>query len=331
MPTTYTDQFFVMDPGNPPARNTPLTVQKFNFVDQNDDGIISPNSGDTFNGLTITSVWVGDTITVRWGGAGANVTVTGMTYYTAGGPAVFTPTDGTILQDATFRGSSFVNTSTQIPVGAFGPPCFVAGTLIDTVDGPRAVEVLAVGDRVLTRDGGAQPIRWIGSRVVEGAGDFAPVRFAPALVGTEGALLVSPQHRMLLAGWRVELLFGVPEVLAAALHLVDGRSVTRAPQPSVAYFHLLFDRHEIVTAGQVLSESFHPGDYMLAGDAGIRAELAALFSGLAANAPAGQKTARRTARRVLRAHEAALLRGADLPLLRVGASAEGPALIGRAA
>lgn len=36
--------------------------------------------------------------------------------------------------------------------------CFVAGTLIETADGPRPVEALQPGDLVLTRDHGLQPL-----------------------------------------------------------------------------------------------------------------------------------------------------------------------------
>ncbi|MEM9844857.1 MAG: Hint domain-containing protein, partial [Pseudomonadota bacterium] len=40
--------------------------------------------------------------------------------------------------------------------------CLTRGALVMTDQGPRAVEDLDVGDRVLTRSRGAQPIRWIG-------------------------------------------------------------------------------------------------------------------------------------------------------------------------
>ncbi|WP_305884600.1 Hint domain-containing protein, partial [Limimaricola litoreus] len=42
--------------------------------------------------------------------------------------------------------------------------CFTAGTRIATPFGPRRAEDLAVGDLVLTRDHGPQPLRWTGSR-----------------------------------------------------------------------------------------------------------------------------------------------------------------------
>lgn len=302
MPTTYNDQFFVMDPGNPPPNGTAMVVQRFDFIDQNNNGFISPSGDDSFNGIDITSVWVNDTIRVAMNGV--TVRITGVTFYTNSGPAVFTPTDGTILSNATFLSSTWVPNSTQVPVGAFGPPCFVAGSLIDTPDGPRPVEDICGGDLVLTRDHGAQEVRWTGHRRVAGTGDFAPIRFAPGALGNSRALLVSPQHRMLIAGWRAELYCGADEVLIAATHLVNGDTIHRMPMAKVDYHHLLFDDHEILMAEGIPSESFHPGDYILMADAGIRSELLALFPDLN---PLPGHGGRRTARPVARGAEARVL------------------------
>ncbi len=38
-------------------------------------------------------------------------------------------------------------------------PCFVEGTLIATPNGELPIELLKIGDGVLTKDNGAQPIR----------------------------------------------------------------------------------------------------------------------------------------------------------------------------
>ena len=291
MPTTYNDQFFVMDPGNPPAGGTALTVQNFNFIDNNDDGIIDTSNGDTFNGLTVTSVWVNDTITVNIPGQG-NVTITGVTFYVSGGPAVFTPTDGTVLQDATFVSSTFVNTSTQIPVGNLGPPCFTRGTLIATPEGPRLIEDLQPGDFVLTLDHGPQPLILISRAIFAATGRNAPVRIRKGALGNDADLIVSQQHRMLIGDWRAELFFGEAEVLVAAKHLVNGDTIHLLPGGEVEYFHLLFEKHQIVWAEGIPSESYFPGHFATQTDRETRAGriasknfLRKIFNPLAADEP----------------------------------------------
>ena len=142
--------------------------------------------------------------------------------------------------------------------------CFAQGTLIATPEGERPVETLRPGDLVLTQDNGPQVLRWRGWRTVEAKGALAPVRFAPGALGNRRALQVSPQHRMQIDGWRAELLFGDPQVLVRAKDLVNGTTITRAEGGEVTYHHILFDRHEIVFAEGVASESFQPGALALA-------------------------------------------------------------------
>ncbi len=143
--------------------------------------------------------------------------------------------------------------------------CFVEGMLIDTPFGPRAVETLAEGDLVLTRDSGPQPVRWHGQRSLMACSSMAPIEFAAGLFGNERAFRVSPQHRLLNAGYRAQLYFGRDEVLVPAKSLVNGKSVRQLDAGMVTYHHLLFDRHEIVTCDGIPSESYHPGHYSLPG------------------------------------------------------------------
>lgn len=193
----------------------------------------------------------------------------------------------------------FANLYPQPPA----PPCFTPGTRILTDRGPVAVEVLRPGDRVWTRDNGFRSLRWVGRRVVPGTGRFAPLRLAAGAFGNERALLVSPQHRILLTGWRAELAFGEPEVLAAAAHLQDGGSVRAAPCPRVTYLHIAFDRHEIVLAEGMMTESLLPGPMALAAmGPAAQAELRALFPELRAPLPRAL-----AARPCLTAREAGLL------------------------
>lgn len=309
---TYTDQFYEMDPGNPPPSGTSLTVQTYSFEDVDNDDFIEPNAGETFDGSVITAVWVDDTITVEYPD-GTVETITGTTFYTTDGRQVFTPTDGTDLQDVVFVSSTYVTVSTKLPVGDLDPHCFVAGTLILTDRGNRPVERLECGDLVHTRDHGLQAIRWIGSRTVPGRSKHAPIRFAAEAFGNPRALLVSPQHRMLITGWQAQLYFGEDEVLVPAKHLINGDTVHTAPVDRVTYHHLLFDRHELICSDGLYTESFHPGDHVVATDHEVREELEELFPMLANGQPPDQQ---QTARLVAKG---ALGRALDASFLASGA------------
>ena len=202
-------------------------------------------------------------------------------------------------------GLEFVNPDYDVSTPAV-VPCFAAGTLIATFRGPRAVEWLRPGDRVITRDHGPQPLVWVGRRrlgraVLRDRPEFRPVRIRAGCLGhglPERDLVVSPQHRVLVATPLTEMMFGAAEVLVAAKHLLGLPGVTSAGVGPVTYVHLACASHQIVRAEGAWTESFQPGDLSrFAFDAGQRAELAALFAG-------GDGTA---ARPSLRRHEAALL------------------------
>ncbi|MCB1339585.1 MAG: Hint domain-containing protein, partial [Pseudooceanicola sp.] len=144
-------------------------------------------------------------------------------------------------------------------------PCFTPGTMIATPKGERAVETLAVGDRIITRDNGIQSIRWIGTRTLKGAelaAHLMPVRIARGALGNglpERDMLVSPNHRVLVASDKTALYFEESEVLVAAKHLtgLDGVDVVAAED--VTYIHFMFDQHEVVLSNGSWTESFQPG------------------------------------------------------------------------
>lgn len=146
--------------------------------------------------------------------------------------------------------------------------CFTPGTRLLTPDGQMRVEDLCEGDRVATKDGGDQEIRWIGQSRMSGARLYAlphlrPVRLrAGALAQGEpdDDLLVSPDHRVVVKGAQAQALFGQPEVLVSAKDLINDVTVTRDfAQREVRYIHLMLDAHQIVWANGVETESFHPG------------------------------------------------------------------------
>jgi hypothetical protein len=184
-------------------------------------------------------------------------------------------------------------------------PCFVAGTRIRTPSGPVPVEDLRPGDLVMTRDDGAQPLRWSGRRQVKAEGDFAPIRIAADTFGRHHELWVSPLHRVLIRDALSELLFGEREVLVAARDLVNDHSVRRIEGGSVEYVHIMFDRHQVVYSEGLPTESFLPGPQIRNSfEAEIVAEICTLFPEIDPDTGAGYSPA---ARRTLKRHEALVL------------------------
>lgn len=161
-------------------------------------------------------------------------------------------------------------------------PCFTAGTRILTPDGERPIELLRAGDRVMTQDHSAQPVRFIARRTLRFPP--APDRLRPVVIaaGSLGGglprrdLCVSPQHRMVLDGGRG----GAVLCLAKGLTGLPGiRSDARCRQ--VDYVHLLCDRHEIVFAEGAPAESFRPGPVAIDSmEAAVRQELFEIFPAL---------------------------------------------------
>ena len=182
--------------------------------------------------------------------------------------------------------------------------CFAQGTRIETVRGPVAIEDLKLTDLVVTRDREPQQIKWIGRRRVIGKGKFAPVVIKKGALENTQDLRVSQLHRMLICGWRAELLFGASEVLACAKHLINGDTIFLEPCDEISYFHILFDQHEIIVAENCFSESYFPGPTAVGSiDEEVREELFALFPELARD-PTSYGA---TARMCLRKHEAAMV------------------------
>lgn len=148
------------------------------------------------------------------------------------------------------------------------PPCFTAGSLLDTPDGLVAIEQLRVGDLVMTMDHGPQPVRWIGSHRLPRAALTQNPHYMPVLV-RQNALgagcpmrdtYLSPQHRVMITGWQAELLFGESEVLVPICKLSNDHSIRTDKQADgITYFHLMFDDHEIIWADGLASESYLPG------------------------------------------------------------------------
>jgi hypothetical protein len=142
---------------------------------------------------------------------------------------------------------------TSPPFGTTPPPCFAAGTRIETARGPVAVERLRVGDRVRTDSGDFAAVRWLGHRGVDCCRhprpeDVWPVRVAAHAFGLgrpHRALLLSPDHAVYCDG-----------VLIPVRYLLNGATVRQERRRSVTYWHVELPRHSVLLAEGLPCESY---------------------------------------------------------------------------
>ena len=197
---------------------------------------------------------------------------------------------------------------------AGGVICFTPDTRLATPDGPCMIRELQPGDLIDPRDNGPQEVLWCGHRRMSGARLYAmphlrPVRFKAGALGIgrpDEDLLVSPQHRMLLKGAAAQALFNTPEVLVAAEDLINDQTViVDHTLREVTYVHILLERHNVIWANGLESESFHPSNTALdTVDPAQLGTLLELLPGVEVNPHSYGDYARRN----LSASEAAILR-----------------------
>ncbi|MEJ6398295.1 Hint domain-containing protein, partial [Yoonia sp. 208BN28-4] len=192
-------------------------------------------------------------------------------------------------------------------------PCFTPGTTIATPKGERLVEELQVGDRIITRDNGIQEIAWLGHKEMSGKKLVQNPHLKPILIKAgalghglpERDMLVSPNHRVLVASEKTQLYFEESEVLAAAKHMVGADGIHALDVMNTTYIHFMFERHEVVLSNGAWTESFQPGDYSLKGIGNSqRNEIMELFPELATKTGL---EGYQSARKALKKHEAKLL------------------------
>ncbi len=146
----------------------------------------------------------------------------------------------------------------EVLAGSLETPCLAEGTRVLTARGEVAVEALREGDLVATLLGGGEgaglsPVRWLGHRALDlrahpDPAAVWPVRIRAGALG-EGRprrdLVVSPGHALFLDG-----------VLVQAARLLNGHSVVQEPWEHVTYWHVELERHDVLLAEGVPTESY---------------------------------------------------------------------------
>jgi len=135
--------------------------------------------------------------------------------------------------------------------------CYAKGTLIETDAGEIAVESLQAGDRVVTLQDGQRvpmPVKWLGIRHMDLTAHphphmAAPIRIRAGAFGTDlprRDLLVSPAHCIYVDG-----------KLVPANLLINHMTIVQELQTeSVSYYHVELDRHAVILAEGLTSESY---------------------------------------------------------------------------
>ncbi len=169
-------------------------------------------------------------------------------------------------------------------IKAEASPCFTPGALIATGRGMTPVEELKPGDRVLTADNGLQPIVWIGRKTLRHPSEALREELRPVLIkaGALGGerptrdIIVSPKHRFVVSWLKVD--GRKEELLVAADRLINHTTIRPVTVLGVTYFHLLFERHQVILAEGAWTESFlpEPETWQRIGTA-QRCEIEALF------------------------------------------------------
>jgi hypothetical protein len=189
------------------------------------------------------------------GGGGGGGYTGGNGGYKAGGGGGTSFDSGGVIAAQTMAGVQAGNGSLTITQNA---ACYCPGTLILTTSGEVPVEILAVGDTVVTASGQHRPIRWIGRRSYSGrflAANPAvqPIRFRAGCLGRglpRRDLVVSPNHAMFLDG-----------VLVPSACLVNGVSIAvDRTMDTVQYVHVELDSHDVLLAEGAPAESFVDDD-----------------------------------------------------------------------
>jgi len=158
-----------------------------------------------------------------------------------------------MLTDNQINGSGPLGSLTSTGPGSEAPVCFMSGTRILTSSGEVNVEELKAGDLVVTTDGRAVPVRWIGRQTVLRA--FAdetslPIRIRAGALDENVPsrdLLVSQQHAVLVDG-----------ILVQAGALINGTTIVRERDVpgKFVFYHIELDDHSLILAERTPAETF---------------------------------------------------------------------------
>ncbi|CUH89317.1 hypothetical protein PH5382_03263 [Phaeobacter sp. CECT 5382] len=150
---------------------------------------------------------------------------------------------------------------------------FTRGSLVETSQGPIAVEDLIPGDEIQTQDGGSQTLVWKGCTSLVPSREDAKGRshrltsfmadslglqkpMSCVVVGPSARLLRRPQQN----GYLSDDGLALPPILTPAEEFQDGMNIFETAPPTVVdMFHLCLPQHAVIKVGGLEFETYHPG------------------------------------------------------------------------
>jgi hypothetical protein len=205
---------------------------------------LAGTSAELAGGETISGFTLGDTIALT------DFAPTSSTFISGTGLIL---SNGTTSETLNLAGN-FTNAAFTVSNSAVAALCFARDTKIHTPKGKRRIETLQIGDKILTRDGTAETIKWIGRRSYDGRFIANNHLALPVTIKAHALaknipsrdLTVSPGHGIFISG-----------VLIPAWRLINGVTITQAAQiEKIDYFHIELDRHSVILAENCPAESF---------------------------------------------------------------------------
>ncbi len=153
--------------------------------------------------------------------------------------------------------------------------CFTAHCALWTERGLVKAKNIQVGDRLMTKDGGFQPIIFVHRQMCSAQGHNRPVHFAKGSIGNSQETRVSQLHLVHTASAR-KIFKDLNNHLVPAVDLLGFPGVTLDEDTGVVlYFHFLLPENHLICADGVWSASWNPSRDCFSKDKGLRQKLEA--------------------------------------------------------
>lgn len=173
-----------------------------------------------------------------------------------------------LAPDGEVRSSARIAPATPLFEAAFA--ALARGAVVQTDEGPVAVEDLVPGMRAQTVGGGAETITWIGAMTLYPA-RMGPDPRAAALVRVTAEafglgrpaqdVVLGPYARLCLQGARLQARTRIPSAYIPARAFLDGLGVIElSPASPVTVYHVALARQASLRVMGLEVESFHPGE-----------------------------------------------------------------------